>query len=106
MFLATHDHLEINSSWQVFPLASRDLDHVGFRVSPKDVRLRKSILLRFYDKLNRTIKDYDLQNETDIKHAYPSEYGWLTFCSPRHKEFIINKILNLSKNEKGHHQTA
>lgn len=104
MFLATHDHLEVNSNWQVFPLAARDLDHVGFRISPEDVRLRKSILMRFYEKLERTRKDYDLQCEADIKHAYPSEYGWLTHCSTKHKDFIINKIL--SDNGKEHHQNA
>ena len=104
LFLATHDHLEINPNWQVFPLAARDLDHVGFRISPDDVRLRKSILIRFYEKLQRTRDNYDLQCEADIKHAYPSEYGWLLHCSPKHKEFIINKIL--SQNGKANHQTA
>lgn len=104
LHLATHDHLEINPNWQVFPLAARDLDHVGFRISPHDVRLRKTILYRFYEKLKRTRKMYDLQCEADIKHAYPSEYGWLTHCSPQHKESIINKIL--SDNGKEHHQTA
>lgn len=104
LFLAAHDHLELNSNWQVFPIAKRDLDHVGFRMSPNDVRLRKSILLRFYSKLRRTAAQYDLQCEADIKHAYPSEYGWLTHCSPQHKEFIINKIIK--ENGKRNHPSA
>lgn len=104
LFLATHDHLELNPSWQVFPIAKRDLDHVGFRISPHDVRLRKGILLRFFKKLDKTRKDHELHCENDIKHAYPSEYGWLTHCSPKHKEFLINKII--SDNGKKHHQTA
>lgn len=104
MFLATHEHLELNPNWQVFPLTSRDLDHVGYRISPEDVRLRKSILYRFFAKLERTRNKYDLQCEADIKHAYPSEYGWLEHCSEKHKEFIINKILK--ENEKKIHQSA
>ena len=85
-------------------VAKRDLDHVGFRISPHDVRLRKSILKRFYKKLDKSQEDLLLQCEADIKHAYPSEYGWLTHCSKKHKEFIINKII--SDNGKKHHQTA
>lgn len=104
LFLATHDHLELNPNWQVFPIDKRDIDHVGFRISPADVRLRKGILYRFYEKLRKTRADYDIQCENDIKHAYPSEYGWLTHCSPKHKEFLINKII-LSHGKK-HHQTA
>ena len=104
LFLATHDHLELNANWQVFPVGKRDIDHVGFRISPHDVRLRKGILQRFHEKLRRTRNEYDLQCEADIKHAYPSEYGWLTHCSPRHKEFIINKIIK--ENGKRNHQTA
>ena len=104
LFLATHDHLELNANWQVFPIASRDLDHVGFRISPKDVRLRRGILYRFYDKLRRTQAQYDLRCEVDIKHAYPSEYGWLTHVSPHHKDCIINKILK--DNEQKLHQPA
>ena len=104
MFLATHDHLEINPSWQVFPISSRDIDHVGFRISPFDVRLRKGILYRFFEKMQRTKEKYNLQCEDDIKHAYPSEYGWLIHCSKQHKEFLINKILN--QNGKKDHQTA
>ena len=104
MHLATHDHLELNPNWQVFPLASRDLDHVGFRISPNDVRLRKSILIRFYEKLKRTMYNYSLQCEDDVKHAYPSEYGWLQHCSPRHKNFIIKKVIQ--ENGKRNHQIA
>ena len=101
LFLAGHDHLELNPNWQVFPIEKRDLDHVGFRISHHDVRLRKGILDRFYRKLGRTQKEHNLQCENDVRHAYPSEYGWLTHCSPRHKDFIINKII--SKNETGNH---
>lgn len=101
LFLATNDHLEVNPNWQVFPIESRDLDHVGFRISPHDVRLRKSILYRFYKKQKRTQEMYNLQCEEDIKHAYPSEYGWLLHCSEKHKEFLINKIL--CKNGKKDH---
>jgi len=103
MFLATHEHLELNPNWQVFPVDSRDIDHVGFRINHNDVRLRKGTLYRFYKKLRRTRDRYDLQCENDIKHAYPSEYGWLVHCSPQHKEFIINQII---KENGRHHQTA
>ena len=101
LHLATHDHLEINKNWQVFPIEKRDLDHVGFRISPHDVRLRKGILQRFYKKLEHTRSEYCLACDNDVKHAYPSEYGWLLHCSPKHKEFIINKII--SENGKENH---
>lgn len=103
LYIATHDHLELNSNWQVFPIEKRDIDHVGFRITPYDVRLRKGILEKFYRKLNRTRDGYSLQNESDVKHAYPSEYGWLTHCSTQHKDFIIKQI---TQNGKTHQHPA
>lgn len=100
LYLASAFHLEINANWQVFPVDKRDIDHVGFRMNHHDVRLRKGILNRFYAKLNRTQQDLLLKCESDVKHAYSSEYGWLTHCNEQHKDFIINQIVK--DNERYH----
>ncbi len=54
----------------------------------------KGILKRFYRKFHRTIKKYEINDETDIKHLFPSEYGWIIRCSEEHSKFIFNNCLN------------
>lgn len=49
--------LELKSSWQVFPLASRDLDFMGFRFSVNKITLRKSILAKAVRKSRRVHKN-------------------------------------------------
>lgn len=86
--------LEIKDNWQIFPVDARGIDYVGFKQNHYGILLRKSILMRFYRKLKRTQKKYNINNETDLKHLFPSEYGWIIRCSDEHSKFIINKCLN------------
>jgi hypothetical protein len=58
------------------------------------ILLRKGILMRFYKKLSRIQKRYKIDNETDLKHYFPSEYGWIIRCSDDHSNFIIQKCIN------------
>ena len=42
---------------------------------------------------------YQINNEDDIKHLFPSEYGWVVRCDKEHSDFIFNKCLNYGKNK-------
>lgn len=48
--------LEIKHNWQIFPLASRDLDFMGFRFSFNKITLRKTILAKAVRKARRVAK--------------------------------------------------
>lgn len=45
--------LEMKSNWQVFPLADRDLDFLGYRINRERVILRKNVALRMRRRAKR-----------------------------------------------------
>jgi len=94
LYLGAELKLEIKDNWQIFPVDSRGIDYVGFKQNHYNILLRKGILMRFYKKLSRIQKRYNISNETDIKHLFPSEYGWIVRCSEAHRKFILNKCIN------------
>ena len=55
-YLNTFLGLELKHSWQIFPLASRDLDFMGFRFSFNKTTLRKTILAKARRKALRIYK--------------------------------------------------
>ena len=98
LYLATELKLEIKPNWQIFPVDDRCIDYVGFKQNHYGILLRKGILMRFYKKLNKVKKRYEIKDINDVKHLFPSEYGWVIRCSEEHSKFIFNKCLNNGNN--------
>lgn len=94
LYLATELKVEIKPNWQIFPVDDRGIDYVGFKQNHYGILLRKSILSRFYKKYERINKIYKIKNESDIKHLFPSEYGWIIRCDEEHSKFILNNCIN------------
>lgn len=94
LYLGAELKVEIKQNWQIFPVDDRSIDYVGFKQNHYGILLRKGILLRFYKKLEATQKKYSIKDEEDIKHLFPSEYGWIIRCSEEHSKFIFNKCIN------------
>lgn len=94
LYLGGELKVEIKSNWQIFPVDARSIDYVGFKQNHYGILLRSGILKRFYKKFHRTINKYEIKDETDIKHFFPSEYGWIIRCSEEHSKFIFNNCLN------------
>lgn len=92
LYLGAELKLEFKHNWQIFPVDARGIDFVGFKQNHYNVLLRKSILLRFYKKIEATKGKYQIKDENDIKHLFPSEYGWILRCSDQHKNYLFNKI--------------
>ena len=97
LYLGAELKVEIKDNWQIFPVDDRGIDYVGFEQNHYGILLRKGILLKFYRKLSRTCKKYEINDEDDIKHLFPSEYGWIIRCDKEHSDFIFNKCLNYGK---------
>lgn len=93
LYLAAELKLEIKPNWQIFPVDDRGIDYVGFKQNHYGILLRKSILMRFYKKLRKVRKSYRIKDISDLKHLFPSEYGWIIRCSEEHSKFILNKCL-------------
>lgn len=98
LYLGAELKVEIKPNWQIFPVDARGIDYVGFKQNHYGILLRKSILMKFYRKLNRTQKRYKINDVNDIKHLFPSEYGWIIRCSEEHSKFIFDKILKNGHN--------
>ncbi|MGV8135932.1 MAG: reverse transcriptase domain-containing protein [Mangrovibacterium sp.] len=94
LYLGTELKLEIKSNWQIFPVDKRSIDYVGYRQNHYGIMLRKSILIRFYKKMSKVSRKYDIKNENDVKHFASSEYGWIIKCSKEHSKYIINKCIH------------
>lgn len=93
LYLASELKLEIKPNWQIFPVDDRCIDYVGFKQNHYGILLRKGILVRFYKKLHKVKRKYQIKDISDIKHLFPSEYGWIIRCSEEHSKFIFNKCL-------------
>lgn len=94
LYLGTELKVEIKPNWQIFPVDDRSIDFVGFKQNHYGILLRKGILTRFYKKFQKVRKQYEVKDETAIKHLFPSEYGWIIRCSEEHSKFILNNCLN------------
>lgn len=93
LYLGAELKVEFKHNWQVFPVDARGIDFVGFKQTHFGIFLRKSILKRFYKKSVKVAKHNPIRDETDIKHLFPSEYGWVYRCSERHKQSIFKSII-------------
>jgi len=78
--------LDLKKNWQVFPVSSRQIDFVGYRFNHLGVMLRKSILMKFYQNVQ---KFSEAHKEITIKHQLSSHYGWLKYIDETHKKNII-----------------
>ena len=80
IYLATELKLQVKDNYQVFPVAARGLDFVGYKFYPSHTLLRKSIKQNFARKLSRG---------ADNKTA-ASYYGWAVHADCKH---LLKKLL-------------
>lgn len=73
-YLQVRLHLEVKSNYQVFPVAARGIDFVGYRIYHSHVLLRKSIKKRFARMVERRPR----------LASFVSYYGWACHCNSRH----------------------
>lgn len=71
--------LQIKPNYQIFPVADRGIDFVGYRIFPEFVLLRKRIAQHLKYK-HRLIMDGVIKDPRTIKGIYDSYYGFLIHC--------------------------
>lgn len=80
-YLRVNLKLELKSNWQVFPVAARGVDFLGYRHFGYLVRLRRSTALKIRRKYNKIKKKSHLSSHD--YGAINSYQGWSSFCSSR-----------------------
>lgn len=75
-YLKDELNLEVKGNYQVFPVASRSIDFVGYRFYHTHIMLRKSIKKNFCRMLKNRPNDKSIA----------SYGGWLKHCNARHLE--------------------
>lgn len=73
-YLANRLNLEVKSNWQIFPVASRGIDFVGYVHYHTHTLLRKSIKQAFARKVSKRIN----------KNSLASYKGWSKHCNSKH----------------------
>lgn len=74
-YLAKELKLEVKANWQVFPIASRGIDFLGYRFFPGYTLLRKSIAQKFKQKMRKIAKG-DIKPQCALS-SFVSYYGWM-----------------------------
>jgi retron-type reverse transcriptase len=79
-YLSIKLKLDVKSNYQVFPVAARGIDFVGYVSFHTHIRLRKTIKKNFARKLKKQ----------SVKSSIASYKGWLKYCNSNH---LLKKLL-------------
>jgi retron-type reverse transcriptase len=94
-YLSDNLKLQIKSNWQVFPVASRGIDFIGYVFYHTHTRLRKGIKQRFCRRL-AWINKRNALTEAELKQNICSWWGWAKHCDSRN---LINKTFKNLQHE-------
>ena len=81
--------LEVKSNWQIFPVAARGLDFLGFVFYPTHIRLRKRIKRNLFRALTR-LKNAK-KTARQIRLALGSYFGWLKYTDSHNLANTLNR---------------
>ncbi len=87
--------LEVKDNWQVFPVASRGIDFLGYVFFHTHTRMRKGIKQRLCKRIGKLNKRKTLTEE-EFKRNVCSWWGWAKYCDSKH---LIKKLSKSTKYE-------
>lgn len=91
-YLQTELRLELNRKTQIFPVASRGIDFLGYKTFHRFSLLRKSSKQSFHKKIKTIEKDWTKLRSQYIISSIMSHIGWLKHCNSYN--LLSNKIYN------------
>lgn len=83
-YLSERLGLQVKENWQVFPVASRGIDFLGYVFYHGYTLLRKSIKERLQRKVALIKQHWQCMSPTTIVNRVMSYWGWLKHCDARH----------------------
>lgn len=91
-YLNLYMHLGIKPNWQIFPIASRGIDFVGYRVFANRVLLRKTTFRSMRRKLtnvyNRVKSGVWTEHDRSVVASYA---GWCKYCTPKVRHGLYDR---------------
>lgn len=76
-------HLELKSNWQVFPVASRGIDFLGYRFFHGYTLLRKSIANGIKESMKEVKQKWEVMPAQTVISRVMSYYGWMHYSNCR-----------------------
>jgi retron-type reverse transcriptase len=95
-YLSDNLKLQVKSNWQVFPVAARGVDFVGYVFFHTHTLLRKSIKKKFCRRLARISKRESEITEKQLKQLICPWWGWAKYCNSKN---LIQKLSKQTKYE-------
>lgn len=85
--------LSLKDNYQIFPVASRGIDFVGYVSFHNYIKLRKSIKNNLKRLLNRYTRGK--LNKESLTKRISSYFGWLQHCDSKHLLSLIDNSVNI-----------
>lgn len=94
-YLQSELKLSVEGKWQVFPIAARGIDFLGYRFYPGYTLLRKSIAKRFKRRM-KSITAGKLTRKGNVS-SIASYYGWMCHANTLNlrRKHITSKVINI-----------
>lgn len=87
--------LTIKDNWQIFPVASRGIDFVGYRIFPNYVILRKKTFNKLRRRCLQLLKiAYERELTKEEKSSLFAYLGRVKFCTPKARKTIYQNYFN------------
>ena len=94
-YLEMYLHLSVKDNWQVFPVAKRGVDFVGYRIYPNRVILRKSTFRAMRRKLGHVYRRVSDGRWSEHDRCVVASYaGWCRYCTPKARQSIYFKYFS------------
>lgn len=91
IYLKVNLNLSIKKNWQVFPIAIRGIDFLGYRIFADYCLLRKSIATNFKKKVAFIKKNYLHMTSSQIVNGIMSYKGWMKWADTNN---LFQKYIN------------
>jgi len=80
-YLSESRQLQIKNNWQVFPVADRGIDFLGYRFYHNYVLLRRSVATSFKQKIKNLIRNWEYINTIQAVSMVMSYIGWIKYAN-------------------------
>lgn len=80
-YLSDQLKLNLKPNWQVFPVAVKGIDFLGYRFFPKYTLLRKSIAKRMIKRMKQLRHHHDIHKSKSALSSVASYQGWLKYAN-------------------------
>ena len=91
-YLETELKVSVKENWQIFPVAVRGIDFVGYRIFPFRTLIRKSTFLKMRRKLAKVRKHVETGALSDHDRSVIASYaGWVKYCTPKVRRVLYDK---------------